>query len=87
MVDPADIRGNDEGWGSPLIVSCLGVSALLLVLFAMAERRAADPLLDLPLFRKPGPASQRRGPQPRLHHVRRPPDEQAAPLLCAGLTG
>jgi hypothetical protein len=47
------IRGNEEGWGSALIISCFAVSALLLVLFVVVERRAADPLLDLSLFRKP----------------------------------
>ncbi len=47
------IRGNDEGWGSALIISCLTVSELLLVLFVVVERRAAEPLLDLSLFRKP----------------------------------
>ena len=47
------IRGNDEGWGSALIVSCFAASALLLVLFVVAERRTTDPLLDLTLFRKP----------------------------------
>jgi predicted MFS family arabinose efflux permease len=47
------IRGNEEGWGSTLIVSCFAASALLLVLFVVVERRTADPLLDLSLFRKP----------------------------------
>ena len=47
------IRGNDEGWGSALIIGCFAASALLLVLFVLAERRTADPLLDLTLFRKP----------------------------------
>src|SRR4051794_19767102 len=47
------IRGNEEGWGSALIVGCFAASALLLVLFVVVERRAADPLLDLSLFRKP----------------------------------
>jgi MFS family permease len=47
------IRGNEEGWGSALIISCFAASALLLVLFVVAERRAAHPLLDLSLFRKP----------------------------------
>ena len=46
------IRGNDEGWGSTLIVGCFTASALLLVLFVVAELHTADPLLDLSLFRK-----------------------------------
>jgi EmrB/QacA subfamily drug resistance transporter len=41
------IRGNDEGWGSTLIVGCFIASALLLVLFVAVERRTADPLLDI----------------------------------------
>src|SRR5262249_19976237 len=47
------IRSNDKGWGSALIVSCFAACALLLMLFVVAERRAAAPLLDLSLFRKP----------------------------------
>src|SRR5262249_40818703 len=47
------IRGNDEGWGSALIIGAFVASALLLVLFVVAERGRADPLLDLSLFRKP----------------------------------
>ena len=38
---------------SPTLISCFAASALLLVLFVVVERRAADPLLDLSLFRKP----------------------------------
>jgi EmrB/QacA subfamily drug resistance transporter len=47
------IRGNDDGWGSTIIISCFAASALLLALFVIAERRRAHPLLDLSLFRKP----------------------------------
>ena len=47
------IRGNEEGCGSALIISCFAASVVLLVLFVVVERRAADPLLDLSLFRKP----------------------------------
>src|SRR5262249_3401791 len=47
------IRGNDGGWGSALIIGAFAASALLLVLFVVAERGRADPLLDLSLFRKP----------------------------------
>src|SRR5262249_40361527 len=36
-----------------LIVGCFAASAVLLVLFVLVERRAADPLLDLSLFHKP----------------------------------
>src|SRR4029450_2227270 len=47
------IRGNEEGWGSALIVRCFAASALLLVLFVVVELRPAHPLLALSLFRKP----------------------------------
>ena len=46
-------RGNDEGWGSALILGLLGGSAALLAAFVAIERRVAQPLLDLDLFRKP----------------------------------
>jgi EmrB/QacA subfamily drug resistance transporter len=46
------IRGNAEGWGSPLIVAALAGSAVLMAGFVIAERRRAQPMLDLTLFRK-----------------------------------
>lgn len=39
------------GWASPLVVLLLAASLLLLVGFVVAERRAADPVLPLALFR------------------------------------
>ncbi|HEX5610584.1 MAG TPA: MFS transporter [Solirubrobacterales bacterium] len=47
------IRGNPEGWGSALIVACLGGAAVLLAAFVAIEARSAHPMLDLTLFRKP----------------------------------
>lgn len=47
------IRGNPEGWGSTPIVACLVGAAVLLALFVAIELRAAHPMLDLKLFRKP----------------------------------
>jgi len=47
------IRGNPEGWGSPLIVACLGGAAVLLALFVAVQLRSDHPMLDLALFRKP----------------------------------
>ncbi len=47
------IRGNAEGWTSPLIVGCLAGSAALMAIFLTIERRNADPMLDLRLFAKP----------------------------------
>jgi EmrB/QacA subfamily drug resistance transporter len=47
------VRGNAEGWGSPLIVSFLIGAGALLVAFVAIELRTADPMFDLGLFRKP----------------------------------
>src|SRR5919202_1006159 len=47
------VRGNAEGWGSPLIVSFLIGAGALLAAFVAIERRTADPMFDLGLFRKP----------------------------------
>jgi EmrB/QacA subfamily drug resistance transporter len=47
------IRGNPEGWGSPLILACLAGAVVLLAAFIAIERRSAHPMLDLTLFRKP----------------------------------
>jgi EmrB/QacA subfamily drug resistance transporter len=47
------VRGNAEGWGSPLIASLFAGSAILLVAFAIVERRVAEPMLPLELFRIP----------------------------------
>src|SRR6476659_7090706 len=47
------IRGNPEGWGSPLILACLLGAAALLATFIAIERRSDHPMLDLTLFRKP----------------------------------
>ena len=46
------IRGNPEGWGSPLILACLIGSAVLLFTFVAIELRSKYPMLDLSLFRK-----------------------------------
>jgi EmrB/QacA subfamily drug resistance transporter len=47
------IRGNPEGWGSSVIVACLGAAVLLLIAFVVIELRSDHPMLDLTLFRKP----------------------------------
>jgi EmrB/QacA subfamily drug resistance transporter len=47
------IRGNEEGWGSPMIVGLFAASAILLALFVAVELRIRQPMLDLSLFRKP----------------------------------
>ena len=45
------LRGNDEGWGSPLIVGLFAGAAVLMAAFIVAERRVAEPMLPLGLFR------------------------------------
>jgi EmrB/QacA subfamily drug resistance transporter len=52
MLVLALLRGNDEGWGSPLIVSLLAASGLTLGAFAAIERRVPEPMLPLHLFRR-----------------------------------
>ncbi|HEY1358985.1 MAG TPA: MFS transporter, partial [Thermoleophilaceae bacterium] len=47
------LRGNDEGWGSTLIVSLFAASALLLASFVVIERRSKEPMLPLELFKRP----------------------------------
>ena len=47
------IRGNPEGWDSPLIVGLLVASAVLIAAFVVIERSRANPMLDLALFRRP----------------------------------
>ncbi len=45
------LRGNDDGWGSATIVSMFAGSAVMLGAFAAVERRVAEPMLPLGLFR------------------------------------
>ena len=47
------IRGNADGWLSPLILSVLIASGVLLVGFVFYELRRKSPLFELSLFRKP----------------------------------
>ncbi len=47
------IRGNPEGWGSPVIVASLGGAVALLLAFVAIELRRENAMLDLSLFRKP----------------------------------
>jgi EmrB/QacA subfamily drug resistance transporter len=46
------VRGNDEGWGSPLIVGLLAGAGVMLAAFAAIEQRVAEPMLPLGLFRR-----------------------------------
>jgi EmrB/QacA subfamily drug resistance transporter len=46
------VRGNEEGWGSTLIVSLLAISGVLLAAFLAIEQRVREPMLPLGLFRR-----------------------------------
>jgi EmrB/QacA subfamily drug resistance transporter len=46
------IRGNADGWGSARIVALFAAAAALLVGFLAREATAAEPMLDLRLFRR-----------------------------------
>jgi MFS family permease len=43
--------GSPTGWGSPRVLGLLALSAVSLVAFAKIERRVAEPMFRLPLFR------------------------------------
>jgi predicted MFS family arabinose efflux permease len=47
------LRGNEEGWGSTMIVSLLAGAGALLAAFIVIEMRVKQPMLPLHLFRKP----------------------------------
>jgi EmrB/QacA subfamily drug resistance transporter len=51
MLVLALVRGNDDGWGSAEIVGLLAGAAVLLAAFGVIERRVAEPMLPLGLFR------------------------------------
>ena len=46
------VRGQGEGWTSPVIVASLGIGAALLAAFIAHERRTDHPMLPLDLFAK-----------------------------------
>ena len=46
------VRGQGDGWGSPLIVTSLASGALLLAAFIAWERRTPAPMVPLDLFRR-----------------------------------
>jgi EmrB/QacA subfamily drug resistance transporter len=47
------LRGNEDGWGSTLIVSSLIGAAVFLTAFAAIESRSSKPMFPLRLFRNP----------------------------------
>ncbi len=46
------VRGNEEGWGSALIVSLFAAAAVLMAAFFAIERRVEQPMLPLGFFRR-----------------------------------
>jgi EmrB/QacA subfamily drug resistance transporter len=46
------LRGNQEGWGSEMIVGLFAGAGLLLAAFFAIERRVSEPMLPLGLFRR-----------------------------------
>jgi EmrB/QacA subfamily drug resistance transporter len=52
MLVLALVRGNDDGWGSPLIIGLLAGAGLMLAAFLAIERRVPEPMLPLGLFRR-----------------------------------
>jgi EmrB/QacA subfamily drug resistance transporter len=46
------LRGNDEGWGSPLIIGLFAGAAVMLSAFIVIEQRVREPMLPLELFRR-----------------------------------
>ncbi|MET8167617.1 MFS transporter [Streptomyces sp. NPDC005329] len=49
----AVVRAGEDGWAASATLTSFGLAALALVCFVLAERRAAHPLLDLSLLRRP----------------------------------
>ena len=47
------LRGNEDGWGSTLILAELAGAVVLLAAFVWVERRVREPMLPLGLFRRP----------------------------------
>lgn len=45
--------GTKYAWGSPAILGLFGLSAIMLAVFGLVERRAADPILPLRFFSEP----------------------------------
>ncbi|MFZ0975303.1 MAG: MFS transporter [Solirubrobacteraceae bacterium] len=52
MLVLALLRGNDDGWGSPLILGLFGGAAAMLAAFTAIEQRVQEPMLPLELFRR-----------------------------------
>jgi EmrB/QacA subfamily drug resistance transporter len=51
MLVLALLRGNDDGWGSATILALFAGAIAMLAVFTLVERRVAEPMLPLGLFR------------------------------------
>ncbi|WP_187414968.1 MFS transporter [Nonomuraea sp. PA05] len=49
----AGVTEGRAGWGRPVVVVAFALAVVLVVAFVAVERRRAEPLLDLELFRRP----------------------------------
>ncbi len=49
----AVIDGQDQGWASAPVIAAFAAGACVLAAFAAAERRRAEPLIDISLFARP----------------------------------
>ena len=49
----AVIEGPKRGWLAPVIVGLFAVTAVMLAAFIVCEKRSADPMMDVTLFRDP----------------------------------
>jgi EmrB/QacA subfamily drug resistance transporter len=47
------LTASESGWGSPLVIVCLALAAVLLGAFVAIERRARAPIVPLHVFRSP----------------------------------
>jgi EmrB/QacA subfamily drug resistance transporter len=45
-------RAGKSGWHSPLVLVCIGISAVAISIFIVHEKRHKDPILNLEVFRK-----------------------------------
>jgi predicted MFS family arabinose efflux permease len=52
MLVLALLRGNDDGWGSALILGLFAGAAVMLAAFTVIEQRVKEPMLPLELFRR-----------------------------------
>ena len=53
LVFALEVGGRDYAWSSPVIIGSLVGSVLMFVAFVLTERRVAEPLITLTLFRVP----------------------------------